>query len=228
MSDQTTPASDAAFDYAQTINAMDQRPLDSTGIEGHSPLHHADLASVAKAQQADTGSVVMTELKLRGHIVLRGKLENAGFTQGVESVLGMALPTTLKFVEKEGVSIRWISPDEWLVVVPELRSFEVEQALIEAVKGHCAIVNVSGGQTILRLSGADVQKVLQKTVPLDVHERSFPIGKVVTAVFAKTQAIISRTGEQEWELVIRRSFSDYVWLWLQDTCAEFKLQITVE
>ncbi len=222
MSDQTNTA---AFDYAQTISAMDQRPASDSGIEGHSPLHHADFASVAKAQQGSEGSVELTELKLRGHIVLRGKLTSDAFTQGVESVLGLALPGTLKLVENGDISIRWISPDEWLVVVPGERSFEIENALITAMQGHCAIVNVSGGQTILRLSGRDAQNVLQKTTPLDVHPSSFPIGKVVTTVFAKTQAIISRTGEQEWELVIRRSFSDYVWLWLQDCCAEFTLVV---
>lgn len=228
MSDQTIAAADTAFDYAQTISAMDQRPLAEAAIAGHSPLEHADLSSVAKAQQSDTGSVLLTELKLRGHLVVRGKLDNAHFTSGVESVLGMALPGTLTFVAKEGVSIRWISPDEWLIVTPPERSFEIEQALVNAVKGHCAIVNVSGGQTILRLQGADVQKVLQKSVPLDVHDRQFPVGKVVTSLFAKSQAVISRTGDSQWELVIRRSFADYVWLWLQDCSAEFKLQVTVE
>jgi sarcosine oxidase subunit gamma len=222
MSDQTNTA---AFNYAQTVNAMDQRPASDSGIEGHSPLHHADLASMAKAQQASSGTVELTELKLLGHIVLRGKLESSAFTQGVESVLGLALPGTLKRVVNGDISIRWISPDEWLVVVPGERTFEIEQALINAMQGHCAIVNVSGGQTILRLAGSDVQKVLQKSAPFDVHPSKFPVGKVVTTVFAKTQAIISRTGEQEWELVIRRSFSDYVWLWLQDCCAEFSLVV---
>ncbi len=222
MSDQNNRAE---FIYAQTINSMDQRPVSDSGIEGRSPLKHADLDTQATAHQGEFGTVQLTELELLGHIVLRGKLSNPGFTQGVERALGLALPDTLKMVEKEQVSIRWISPDEWLVVVPGERSYEIEQALVNEVQGHCAVVNVSGGQTILRLSGSDVQKLLQKSVPLDVHPRSFPIGKVVTTVFAKTQAVLSRSSEQQWELVIRRSFADYVWLWLQDSCAEFKLVI---
>ncbi|TNF08513.1 MAG: sarcosine oxidase subunit gamma, partial [Pseudomonadales bacterium] len=28
-----------------------------------------------------------------------------------------------------------------------------------------------------------------------------------------------------WELVIRRSFADYFWLWLQDACAEYGLAV---
>ncbi|OUC50154.1 hypothetical protein B7939_13495, partial [Eggerthia catenaformis] len=28
-----------------------------------------------------------------------------------------------------------------------------------------------------------------------------------------------------WELVVRRSFADYFWLWLQDASAEYGLQV---
>ncbi|OUS39225.1 sarcosine oxidase subunit gamma ['Osedax' symbiont bacterium Rs2_46_30_T18] len=216
----------SAFNYAATVNCMDQRPAQQRQIEGQSPLQHADLATLAKAQLGQTGSIQLTELKLLGHIILRGNLDNPGFSAGVKLTLGLALPGTLQMVSDADISIRWVSPDEWLVVVPGERSYEIEQALVNNLQGHCAVVNVSGGQTILRLEGEDVQKLLQKSVPLDVHPLSFPIGKVVTTVFAKTQAVISRTGDQQWELVIRRSFSDYVWLWLQDCSAEFKLVIT--
>ena len=222
MSDQNM---NATLSYAQTINAMQQRPVTESGIVGASPLAHVDFAQLATAQSGQSSTVELTELALRTHIVLRGSLNNVAFVEGVKAVLGIELPGALKMHSAGAVSIRWISPDEWLVVAPGARSNEIEQGLIDAVDGHCAVVNVSGGQTILRLSGSDAHKVLQKSVPLDVHSRSFPIGKVVTSVFAKTQAVISRNAENQWELVIRRSFSDYVWLWLQDCCAEFDLVI---
>ena len=37
--------------------------------------------------------------------------------------------------------------------------------------------------------------------------------------------VIRRTGEEVWELVVRRSFADYIWLWLQDAGAEYGLAI---
>ena len=36
---------------------------------------------------------------------------------------------------------------------------------------------------------------------------------------------IRHTGEDTWELVVRRSFADYFWLWLQDASAEYGLQV---
>jgi len=222
MSEQLSSESNSP---AQGVHLMDQCPVEGSDIAGASPLQHADFANLAQAQKANKGGVELTELAMRTHLVLRGKAQNSGFFTAIEAVLGMALPGVLKMHSNGELSIRWISPDEWLVIAPGARGFEIEQALVNAVQGHCAIVNVSGGQTLLRLTGENVLQVLQKSVPLDVHPRVFPVGKVVTGVFAKTQAVISRTDEALWELVIRRSFADYVWLWLQDSCAEYDLVI---
>ena len=37
--------------------------------------------------------------------------------------------------------------------------------------------------------------------------------------------MIRRTGEEVWELLVRRSFADYIWLWLQDASAEYGMAI---
>ena len=85
---------------------------------------------------------------------------------------------------------------------------------------HISIVNVSGGQTLLELSGPKVREVLMKSTSYDVHPSNFPVGKAVGTHFAKSQLVIRHIAEDTWELLIRRSFSDYFWLWLQDARAE--------
>lgn len=206
----------------QKVALMDQ--LAGPGPRAESPLHHADLATVAKKGPKD-GGVTLQEHKLLGHLVIRGSVDNQAFLAGAREVLGVDLPGPLGSVEQGSTSVRWISPDEWLVIVPGEAAFELENRLREAMGGHYAIVNVSGGQTVLELSGPDARKVLKKSTPYDVHDRNFPVGKVVTSVFAKTQAVIRRTGDERWELVIRRSFADYAWLWLQDASAEYGLVV---
>jgi len=205
-----------------TVAVMNQVP--NNGPRAESPLHHADLETVAR-QGNQQGDVILQEHKLLGHLVLRGSIDNAAFMNGAEKVLGMALPGPLQSAEQGKLSVRWIAPDEWLLVVPGDKAFGIERELREAMDGHYAIVNVSGGQTVLTLNGAKAREVLMKSVPYDVHDRNFPVGKVVTTVFAKSQAVIRRTGEESWELVIRRSFADYIWLWLQDACAEYGLVV---
>ena len=85
MSEQTMNES---YPYAQGTDLMDQLPAASSEIVGESPLAHVDLADLARVQKDSKGTVELTELAMRAHIVLRGNPENSGFAKGVESVLG--------------------------------------------------------------------------------------------------------------------------------------------
>jgi len=194
-------------------------------VRAESPLYHADLDSLAK-QGPRKGGVRLRENKLLGHLTLRCNPNNADQLAAVERVLGMALPLQpLTSVEKGEASIRWMSPDEWLIIVPGLKAFDVETRFRDEMDGHYSLVNGSGGSTVLELSGDDVVEMLKKCTPIDLHPSEFPVGKVVSTVFAKSTAVIRRTGEKQFELVIRRSFSDYLWLWIQDASREFGLVV---
>lgn len=221
MSDLT----EAKVEVVAKAAVMNQ--IAAADIRAESPLYHAELEVLAK-QGPKQGGVHLRENKLRGHLTLRCNQNNSEQLAAVETVLGLALPTqALTFVSKGEVSIRWISPDEWLIVVPGLDAFDVESRFRDVMTGHYSLVNGSGGQTIIELWGADVVNLLKKSTPIDFHPSQFPVGKVVSSVFAKSTAVISRTGEDRFELVIRRSFSDYLWLWLQDASREYGLVIEV-
>ncbi|GGO84644.1 sarcosine oxidase subunit gamma [Marinobacterium nitratireducens] len=225
MSEMIAPEKVAANkpEAVQEVARMNQ--LAGPAQRAESPLHHADLGTIAQ-KGPKNGGVTLQEHKLLGHLVIRGSQDNQAFLAGAREALGFDLPTApLSSVQQGDRSVRWISPDEWLLIVPGEEAFDVEEQLRAAMGGHFAIVNVSGGQTVLELSGPEARSVLKKSTPYDVHDRNFPVGKVVTSVFAKTQAVIRRTGEQSWELVIRRSFADYAWLWLQDASAEYGLVV---
>ncbi|MBS98315.1 MAG: sarcosine oxidase subunit gamma family protein [Oceanospirillaceae bacterium] len=218
MSETLAPENEVA-----TVAVMNQLP--GRDVRAESPLYHAEMDKLA-ARNPRAGGVLLRELKLLGHLTLRGSQDNQSFMSGCEAVLGVALPTQpLTSVEKGSVSVRWISPDEWLVVLPGDQAFEVERGLRAAIEGHYSVVNVSGGQTILELSGPNAIDVLKKSTALDVHPSQFPVGKVAGSVFAKSTALVRRSSEDTWELVIRRSFADYLWLWLQDASREYGLVI---
>lgn len=205
-------------------NLYQQRPAD--GIQTESPLHHAELDKLAARKVANAG-VTLREKKFLGHLTLRGDAHDPAFAGGVHKALGLELPVALTLVAKGDISLQWLGPDEWLLIVPGGEEFAVEQRLREALgeELHYSVVNVSGGQTLLELEGAKVREVLMKSTGYDVHPSNFPVGKAVGTHFAKSQLVIRHTGEHTWELVVRRSFSDYFWLWLQDACAEYGLQV---
>lgn len=208
-----------------TTKAVVMNQVAGPEVRAESPLYHADLDSLAK-QGPRKGGIRLRENKLLGHLTLRCNPNNADQLAAVERVLGMALPLQpLTSVEKGEASIRWMSPDEWLIIVPGLKAFDVETRFRDEMDGHYSLVNGSGGSTVLELSGDDVVEMLKKCTPIDLHPSEFPVGKVVSTVFAKSTAVIRRTGEKQFELVIRRSFSDYLWLWIQDASREFVLVV---
>jgi sarcosine oxidase subunit gamma len=204
------------------VNVYKQRPEKA---QAESPLFHAGLDELARKGKSSAG-VTLREKKLLGHLVIRGDAKDAAFAGGVHSALGLELPVALTLVANGDTSLQWLGPDEWLLIVPGGTEYEVEQRLRKALDGqHIAVVNVSGGQTILELSGPKVREVLMKSTSYDVHPSNFPVGKAVGSNFAKSQLVIRHTGEDTWELLVRRSFSDYIWLWLQDASAEYGLAV---
>jgi len=206
-----------------TVNVYEQRP--ASGIKTESPLHHAELAKLVGKGRKNAG-VSLRDKKLLGHLTLRGNGHDAAFAEGVSKALGLELPGALAMVANGDTSLQWMGPDEWLLIVPAGEEVPTEHRLREALVGqHIAIVNVSGGQSLLELRGPNVREVLMKSTSYDVHPDSFPVGKAVGTVFAKSQLVIRRPSADVWELLVRRSFSDYWWLWLQDASAEYGLEI---
>ncbi|NER63858.1 sarcosine oxidase subunit gamma family protein [Pseudomonas sp. MAFF212427] len=205
------------------INVYQQRPGNDAKAE--SPLHHADLPSLVGKGRQNAG-VTLREKKFLGHLTLRGDGHDPAFAGAVHKALGLELPVALTVVANGDTSLQWLGPDEWLLIVPGGEELAAEQTLREALgEQHVQIVNVSGGQTVIELSGPKVREVLMKSTSYDVHPNNFPVGKAVGTVFAKSQLLIRRTGEDTWELLVRRSFSDYWWMWLQDASAEYGLSI---
>ncbi|UXH40327.1 sarcosine oxidase subunit gamma [Pseudomonas promysalinigenes] len=205
------------------INVFQQNP--GAEAKAQSPLHHADLASLVGKGRKNAG-VTLREKKFLGHLTIRGDGHNPEFAAGVHKALGLELPVALTVVASNDMSLQWMGPDEWLLIVPGGQELAVEQKLRAALEGqHIQMVNVSGGQSLLELRGPNVREVLMKSTSYDVHPNNFPVGKAVGTVFAKSQLVIRRTAEDTWELVIRRSFADYWWLWLQDASAEYGLSI---
>ncbi|MEY3018732.1 MAG: hypothetical protein RL336_1867 [Pseudomonadota bacterium] len=213
-------------DINHAVAIMDQVPSADAEVRGESPLHHVGLAAIASQTLPQAAGVIFRELGLLGHLTLRVSADNAALIKTAQTVLGAPLPLSpLSSVQQGDLVIRWISPDEWLMTLPNTQVFELESQFREKMDGHYSLVNGSGGLTVFALRGARVVDMLKKSIPVDLHDTEFPVGKVVSTVFAKTGAVVRRTGETEFELVVRRSFADYIWLWIQSASQEYGLAV---
>ena len=215
---------------ANWFNLYDARP--DTEVPAESPLAWSYQNS-GRPSVSQQSRVVLRERAMLGHLILRGGA--IVLDEAVRGVLGFGLPgrpNTLSQDESGQRSIQWLSPDEWLLIVPGGEEFTLEGQLREALGGardtsvkHYAIVNVSGGQTLIELEGDKARELLMKSTPYDVHPDAFPVGKGVTTVFAKANLILRRTAEERWELVLRRSFADYCYRWILDAGAEYAIGV---
>ncbi|MFQ3235786.1 MAG: sarcosine oxidase subunit gamma [Paraglaciecola sp.] len=189
-----------------------------------SPLHHADFASLAALKIE--GGVILREVKLLGHVNLRGNANDPDFLKGVKSALDLDLPLApCSSAQNGNTTIMWLSPDEWLIIIEGGTEQATEDKLRQSLRGHFAVSDISGAQTMLEISGEDCLPLLQKSIGYDLHLDSFPINKVIGTALAKSSAHIRRTGEHNFQLIIRRSFADYIWLWLQQSSKEYGLRI---
>lgn len=209
---------------------MDQYAVpsaDHAGIEALSPLAHTGLqARNAAGSRPPVSTVSLEEAPVTGLLVIRARDDQDSLGSALSSVVQLDLPQRLSSHQSEDARycIRWMSPDEWLLSCPLMEAFDLEQRLRESIDGSIAIVNVSGGYGLLTLTGADALSLLKKSTAYDVHPVNFCEGKVVNTMLAKAQVTLRVVAAERYEILVRRSLADYLWLWLQRAGSEFGLR----
>ncbi|TNF87366.1 MAG: sarcosine oxidase subunit gamma [Gammaproteobacteria bacterium] len=164
------------------------------------------------------------EKPFNGYINLRGRSDNTGFSAGVLKVLGVEAPTEANTVIDAGDNrIYWLGPDEWLIVTPAGQQDQLKSDLLAALKGvFSSVVDNSSGLTMIHVSGENATALLATDCPLDLHPREFKPGQCAQTRLAKAGMIISPLADGSgFEVIIRRSFADYLLLWLQDAAVAF-------
>ncbi|MGH8850740.1 MAG: sarcosine oxidase subunit gamma [Casimicrobiaceae bacterium] len=185
---------------------------------GESPLANVRLPAGVEGG-GDTADVVSHERALLGHINLRGNPHDRAFAAAVETAIGIALPVVPNTIsDANGITAYWLGPEEWLIVTPADREAAIAHALRMAVDGmFAAVTEVSGGQTIVVLRGPAAREILAKGCPLDLHPRVFGPGQCAQSRLARAPILVRQTdASPTFEIIVRRSFAEYLWLWLQD------------
>ncbi len=171
-----------------------------------------------------TCAALSAERALLGHVNLRGDFQDERFAAAIEAAIGIGLPIARNtVVDGRGNTIYWLGPDEWLIVTSRDREATITRALRKSLDGSfAAVTEVSEGQTVIVLHGRAARHVLAKGCPLDLHPRAFAPGQCAQSHLAKATILVRQVdAEPTFEIVVRRSFADYLWLWLQDAAAEY-------
>jgi len=200
----------------------------SDPIASESPLQRFDLIARLRESRGKAG-VLVRERALLTHVNVRGNAADPRFLAGMRAVVGVAPPVAANTAaELDGNTVYWLGPDEWLVVSAAKPAVALEAELRTALAGsRFAVTDVSGGQTALVLRGARIRELLAKGCPLDLHARAFDVGQCAQTHLAKAPVLIRLQDEgPAFEIVVRRSFADYLWLWLEDAAAEYGFEVS--
>ena len=198
-----------------------------------SGLAHLALGTRAVAERGEAG-VAMKEVPFKGLVNLRGKPGDKQFLAAAEKALGTPLPLAPNTVAAKGeVTVLWLSPEEWLVITPD-DGPRMADKLLGALSGlHVSVVDVSESRTCIHLTGPQARKVMMKAGPLDVHPRNFAVGHCAQTHLAKALTTIHHVSESEqdgpaYDIYVLRSFSDYLWRWLEDAGQEYGVAVLTQ
>ncbi|MCA7974443.1 sarcosine oxidase subunit gamma [Burkholderia sp. AU39826] len=183
----------------------------AAGVTLESPFVGA--ADVLKAHQARASKkFTLRERPFLDLVNVRGELSDPAFVAAFERVVGCRPPATPNTVARGAeYDVLWLGPDEWLVRSNgPVQAGVLEATLAEAVQGlYAAVVDVGSGYTVVEISGERVRDVIARGCPLDVHPRVFKPGQCAQSHYFKSPITLIPTGDDSFEIVLRRSFADY-------------------
>ena len=157
----------------------------------------------------------------RGMIDLRGEPGDKRFTSAARRVLGVDLPQTPRTSHTgNGVTVLWLSVDQWLVCgsleeIPALAS-----GLAKALAGvHHQVCDMSDARSILQLKGDGAREVIMKSAPVDLTTGGYARGGVRRLRYAGVAGMVHLvdTGPDVIDLYVFRSHAEHVWNWLEVT-----------
>lgn len=154
------------------------------------------------------GFANVREIGPLGMIALRAKPDVAGLSNAVQAAVGLALPDKRRIVQNGARAVGWMSPDEYLIVLPYPEVAAALTAIGTALKGqHHLAVDVSDARAVFRVEGAKAAQVLQKLSPADLAK--LEPGELRRTRAAQVAAAFWAEGDG-YTLVCFRSVAGYV------------------
>ena len=156
-------------------------------------------------------------------INLRGNVNNKEFINKVSKILGIILPVKVgDIIIKDKISIICAGPNEWLIISMNAikkisNDIKLENILFESISKNNlgAVTNVTDQFTIFSLVGSNIYEVLSKSSPFNFD--SLSDNSSAQTLLNNIDVTIVKKDNENIELLVRRSFSNHLWWWLNDS-----------
>jgi len=167
----------------------------------------------------------MKEIKPIMKLIIRGKTKD--FITAIGKNLKMILPTEANTsTSGETLTALWLSPDEWMLnsketVNEDTNAYEVEDNLIKNISKTKlgAITDVSDQFVMINIKGSKVFDLLATGSPFNFNEFKNKKGSVVQTILSHIDVVIHLTEINSVNLLVRRSFSEHLYSWLNDSAS---------
>ncbi|NTT86591.1 sarcosine oxidase subunit gamma [Tabrizicola fusiformis] len=114
------------------------------------------------------GFASIREIGPLGMITLRAKPDAAGLAAAISAATGCAVPAARRVVINGDRAAGWMSPDEYLLVLPYDQVAAALAAIAGALAGaHHLAADVSDARAVFRVEGDKATQVLAKLMPVD-------------------------------------------------------------
>ena len=169
--------------------------------------------------------LVIKEIKPVMKLIIRGKTKE--FISAIGKNLSMLLPTEANTATSgETLTAFWLSPDEWMlisneVVGKDVNTYEVEDNLVNNISKAKlgAVTDVSDQFVMINIKGSKVFDLFATGSPFNFNEFKNKKGSIVQTILSHIDVIIHLTEINNVNLFVRRSFSEHLHSWLNDSAS---------
>ncbi|MDA8937318.1 sarcosine oxidase subunit gamma [Candidatus Pelagibacter sp.] len=120
----------------------------------------------------------------------------------------------------------WLSPDEWMIVsndtvYKENNDYEIEELLFNKISktNLGSVTNVTDQLVTINISGEKIFNLLSTGCPFDFNSFKSKKGVCAQTLLAQIDVIIHHNEINSINLFVRRSFSEHLMSWINDSAS---------
>ena len=167
----------------------------------------------------------MEEIKPIMKLIIRGRKRE--FISAVGKCLNILLPTESNTsTQSDKLTALWLSPDEWMIFSNEpinnkTNIYDTEELLNNRISkiNLGAITDVTDQFVLISLKGNKVYELFQAGSPFNFNDFQNKKGSVTQTILAKIDIIVHNQDKNATNLFVRRSFSQHLFSWMNDTAS---------
>ncbi|MBZ9790116.1 sarcosine oxidase subunit gamma [Rhizobium sp. 3T7] len=154
-------------------------------------------SSVLAGKAISQGPGLRLEARPEGHLL---QVMGATTTEGLEAHLSAA-----------GIKDSAVRPAgyrQWFIAGNDILSTALIQDFSNALAGSAFVSDQSHGRVRIGVCGLLAAELLRKGTAIDLHPSAFPEGRAVVTLFGHISVQVARTGADDFELTVLRSFAE--------------------